>query len=94
MISYDRKKMGKLLRERRVSASYTQAEASRALGYTSPQFLSNIERGVSVAPIETLSRLIRLYRWDGNAVLDRIMAGSAETLHRALVQKRAHRRSR
>lgn len=93
MITYDRKKMGQTLRQKRVAADFTQAEAARSLGYTSPQFLSNIERGISVVPIETLGKLIRLYEFDGVAVVNLIMLGEEEALRRVL-KKPAVRRSR
>jgi transcriptional regulator with XRE-family HTH domain len=94
MISYDKKKMGELLRRRRILANFTQARVARTLGYSSPQFLSNIERGISVVPIETLGKLIRLYRFDKNEVLNLIMAGAEQTLCQALMQRSPKRRAR
>ncbi len=94
MLTYDRQKMGKLLREQRLLADFTQAEAATALGYSSPQFLSNVERGISVIPIKTLGKLIRLYRFDRDKVLDLLMAGSEEAIRRALIQKSTKARQR
>jgi transcriptional regulator with XRE-family HTH domain len=88
MIVYDRKKMGEVLRAQRVSADFTQAEAARSLGYTSPQFLSNIERGISVIPLKTLRKLINLYEGNTNTIIDLIMAGSEQDLRKALATNR------
>ncbi len=62
MLEYDRKKLGTYLKEVREQAAYTQADVSTKLGYTSPQFISNIERGISVIPLKTLARMISLYK--------------------------------
>lgn len=49
----------KALRER---AGLTQREVSDALGYSTPQFISNVERGRCRFPIEKLTKLRKLYR--------------------------------
>jgi transcriptional regulator with XRE-family HTH domain len=55
MLEYDRKKLGTYLKDVREDANLTQADVSHKLGYTSPQFISNIERGISVVPLKTLA---------------------------------------
>jgi transcriptional regulator with XRE-family HTH domain len=62
MLEYDRKKLGTYLKEVREGASYTQADVSERLGYTSPQFISNIERGISVVPLKTLAKMVSIYK--------------------------------
>ena len=62
MLEYDRKKLGEFLRERREKSGLTQSDVSARLGYSSPQFISNIERGVSVVPLKTLARMIHFYK--------------------------------
>lgn len=46
----DRKALGLMLAAAREDAGFTQAVLSVKLAYTSPQFVSNIERGASVFP--------------------------------------------
>ena len=87
MVVYDRIEMGRLLRKKRVSAGFTQHEVSRRLGYSSPQFMSNIERGISVAPIETLGALSRLYKFKDKMIIDLLLAGSRKHLLKTLSQK-------
>lgn len=49
------------LKERRIKAEFTQHMVAEKLGYSSPQFISNWERGISNPPIETLKVLCQLY---------------------------------
>jgi transcriptional regulator with XRE-family HTH domain len=62
MLEYDRKKLGQYLKSSREQRNLTQAHVSGRLGYTSPQFISNIERGISVVPLDTLARMLNLYK--------------------------------
>lgn len=50
------------LREKRLSADLSQMDVAKKLGYTSAQFVSNWERGLSNPPISTLRRLSEIYR--------------------------------
>ncbi len=49
-----------MLRELREKAGLTQAELAHKIGYTSPQFISNIERGVSSLPPSKFKRISKL----------------------------------
>jgi transcriptional regulator with XRE-family HTH domain len=79
MLQYDRKKLGDHLKEVRERAGLTQNEVSERLGYSSPQFISNIERGVSVAPLDTLAKMNRLYKSKAADMVD-IILNSQERL--------------
>lgn len=60
-------------REYRERAGLTQREVSDALGYTTPQFISNVERGRCRFPVEKLPKLKRLYRLSNDQVVEMIM---------------------
>jgi transcriptional regulator with XRE-family HTH domain len=60
----------RLLREK---AGLTQKDVSDALGYTTPQFISNVERGRCRFPVEKLPKLKRLYRLSNDQVVDMVM---------------------
>ena len=62
MLEYDKKKLGKFLKGLREKTSLTQTDVSNRLGYSSPQFISNIERGISVAPLSTLAKMVNIYK--------------------------------
>ena len=56
------RKLGEYLREKRVRADLTQGFVAEKMGFTSPQFISNIERGLCSPPMDVLKRMIRLYK--------------------------------
>lgn len=49
------------LKQKRVAAGLSQRDVSDKLGYSTPQFISNWERGVSHPPINALKKLGDLY---------------------------------
>lgn len=53
--------LGKYLKEKRLAASLSQGRVAKILGYTSPQFISNCERGICQMPLKNLKQLIELY---------------------------------
>ena len=63
-------RLAKFLRASRANADLSQLEVSNHLGYSTPQFISNWERGVSAPPIETIGTLARLYRISDEELFD------------------------
>ena len=88
MLEYDRKKLGVFLKDVREDANLTQADVSHKLGYTSPQFISNIERGISVAPLKTLSRMVTLYKANSETVVKIILESQRKLLREKLTRSR------
>ena len=89
MLEYDRKKLGQYLKDTREKvASMTQAEVSLKLGYTSPQFISNIERGISVAPLKTLSKMVALYKVGPDHVVKIILESQRKLLREKLAKSK------
>ena len=88
MLDYDRKRLGAFLRDMREGSEWTQLEVSRKLGYTSPQFISNIERGISVVPLKTLARMIQLYKCDTEEVVNIILESQRRLLKGKLMKGR------
>lgn len=66
----DRSSFAKKIREMRESQNLTQAEVSRALGYTTPQFVSNQERGFALPPLKALPILADLYKTNPDELFD------------------------
>jgi transcriptional regulator with XRE-family HTH domain len=54
--------LGKYLKEKREGAGFSQKEVADKLGYTTPQFVSNWERGVSQPPLKTLKKIGEMYK--------------------------------
>lgn len=42
--------LGKMFYEARIAQDISQAKVADAMGYTSPQFISNVERGLCLMP--------------------------------------------
>ena len=49
--------LGTFIKESRLSQGYSQADLATALGYSSPQFISDWERGVSAPPMKKLPEI-------------------------------------
>lgn len=54
--------MGMELKKLRIRAGLKQKDVAKELGYSSPQFISNWERGISSPPVKTIKRLASLYK--------------------------------
>jgi transcriptional regulator with XRE-family HTH domain len=63
--------IGKYLSEQRRASGLTQREVSTALGYTTAQFVSNWERGVSLPAPAVLADLAPLLGVSKRALCDR-----------------------
>lgn len=84
MLDYDKKKLGRLLSRGRKEKALSQKEVAEAMGYTTAQFISNIERGSSVTPLHLLARLIRLYGLNAQQVVAMMMDGHEKALRKKL----------
>lgn len=70
----------KSLREK---AGLTQREVSDTLGYSTPQFISNVERGRCRFPVPKLGKIRKLYRLSVEQVVDLIIKEERQDLVRA-----------
>jgi transcriptional regulator with XRE-family HTH domain len=52
--------LGEIIREYREKKGMTQLDLARKLDYSTPQFVSLFERGLSKVPMETLGFLIKV----------------------------------
>lgn len=66
-------KQGKIIRKARLKKGMTQVELAHALGYTTPQYVSNIERGISPFNNKRVAVISKILKIDGK-VLARAMA--------------------
>lgn len=57
-----RLRLGKAFKSLRAACGLTQWDVARNLDYTTAQFISNWERGVSLPPDEALPKLARIVR--------------------------------
>jgi len=67
-------------RQLREKARLTQRDVSDALGYSTPQFISNVERGRCRFPVEKLPKIKRLYRLSTDQVIRLVLAEEKQWL--------------
>jgi transcriptional regulator with XRE-family HTH domain len=90
------KKRGRLagfLKEKRVVAGLTQSEVARKLGYSSPQFVSNWERGLANPPVFVLRDLTKMYKVSADSMFDLLVDDVKAELHREFYASRNRRRA-
>ncbi len=80
--------LGNYLRDKRVAAGFTQSEIAGKLGYSTPQFISNFERGLCSPPLKNLKALVKLYRIPVDEIMVLIMKEQESVLRKALVGSR------
>lgn len=56
------RKLADYLKLKRVKSTFTQFDVAKKIGYTSPQFISNIERGLCFPPNKVLKEMVKLYK--------------------------------
>lgn len=79
-------------REAREAAGFSQTEVAETLGFK-PQFVSNWERNMSRPPLPIVKKLIKLYRLDGEVVVQNMLNEERTRLEAGLRGKpyRRHR---
>lgn len=60
--------MMNILKEARQKKALSQRDISERLGYNTPQFVSNWERGLSAPPIESLNQISEILELDVSQV--------------------------
>lgn len=80
-------KLAVFLKENRMKAGFTQADVAEKLGYSTAQFISNWERGVSSPPVKILKQLARFYSVNSQELYDVVLESSIEDLKEDLKRK-------
>lgn len=78
------KRIGQFLKQHRVKAGLTQSDVAQRLGYTSPQFISNIERGLCSAPVKHLKDFAKMYNLDSEELIGLLLTEHETMLRTAL----------
>lgn len=76
--------LGDYLYEKRLAKGITQGDLATVLGYTSPQFVSNWERGLAKPPLETLKKMIKMLDLDVDELLTILMKMEEERLRKRI----------
>lgn len=78
------KHFGALWKEAREEAGLTQSEVAEALGYTSGQFISNVESGRCRFPGNQLGKIKKLYRLKTGDLLQMVLEEEEQVIRQAL----------
>jgi transcriptional regulator with XRE-family HTH domain len=76
------------LKQKRLDSGLSQLDVAKVLGYSSPQFVSNWERGLVSPPLETIAVLIDLYKIPTGEVINRIVEETRDYLESSLNTRR------
>ena len=79
-----RNSLGEVLKNARLSRGLSQGDVSKTLGYSSPQFISNIERDLAHPPLTIISKLVELYNLDSQIVLGIMVSEYTDKVAQAL----------
>lgn len=76
--------IGTFLRQKRKEAGLTQGEVAKELGYTSPQFISNYERGLCAPAFDAYPRLMNMYKIPKEDMLQLLLKSEEVALRKKL----------
>ncbi|KYG63703.1 transcriptional regulator [Bdellovibrio bacteriovorus] len=65
--------LGNFLKEKRSAAGLSQADVAKKLGYSTSQFISNWERGLSTPPVSVLKILADMYEINPDSMLKAVL---------------------
>lgn len=58
------------LKDKRIESGFSQKNISDKLGYSTPQFISNWERGLSQPPISSLKKIADVYKTSADELFE------------------------
>lgn len=61
-------------------------DVARGFNYTTSQFVSNWERGLSPLPIETLAKLIKIYGLKSTQIIEVLLIESEKQIRKIIKQ--------
>lgn len=79
--------LSEFLKEKRTHAGLSQKDVAEKLGYSSAQFISNWERGLSSPPMHTLKKLAEMYNVNVDEMFDVILETTLEQVRMDLQKK-------
>ena len=85
---YMGKELGTYFRLHRNKVNLSQDEVAKQLGYNSPQFISNFERGLCMVPLNKIAKLIKLYKMNAEEVTDLMVHLQEQYIRRELNLKK------
>lgn len=72
-------KLKDLIKENRQKQSMSQSRLAKVLGYSSGQFVSNWERGLSLPPVDRLAKISLLFNVDKEVLIQMYLEEISES---------------
>lgn len=85
--------LAQLLRETREYRGFSQSEVAKRLGYSSPQFVSNMERGLCAPPLKAMKELVEMYKMKQDELIQAVVADHELYLKESVTKLRKALRS-
>jgi transcriptional regulator with XRE-family HTH domain len=85
------RRLAEFLKDKRVAAGLTQSAVAEKLGYSSPQFISNWERGLANPPVFILRNLTKIYKVSADEMFKRLLEQVEAELHQEFYSPRRRR---
>lgn len=82
------------LKSKRIAAGLSQRDVADNLGYSTPQFISNWERGISCPPINALKKLGEMYKVSADDLFETVLNQEINELVKDLKRKYASSKAR
>jgi transcriptional regulator with XRE-family HTH domain len=76
--------LGSYLQEKRASVGLSQSDVADLFGYSTPQFISNWERGVSDPPVTAFKKLAQIYKASADELFEIFLANKVQDVTRDL----------
>ncbi|MGZ3774671.1 MAG: helix-turn-helix domain-containing protein [Pseudobdellovibrionaceae bacterium] len=86
--------LAEFLKQKRVTVGLSQRDVADKLGYSTPQFISNWERGVSHPPISALKKLGELYKVSAEDLFEVTLEATIQEVTQDLRRKFASSKTR
>lgn len=80
------KELGNYLKNKRTRSGLSQSEVAKGLGYSSPQFISNFERGLCAPPLPALKKIMNYYKLPKNEIIGFLLRQQRQYLEAFLAE--------
>ncbi|HEX7676251.1 MAG TPA: helix-turn-helix transcriptional regulator [Bdellovibrio sp.] len=85
--------LASFLKDARNKAALSQKDVADHMGYDTPQFISNWERGISAPPVNAIKKLAQLYKISADSLFETLLEEeiriTSENLRRKFKSARA-----
>ncbi|MFZ4404824.1 MAG: helix-turn-helix domain-containing protein [Pseudobdellovibrionaceae bacterium] len=81
------KTLSEILKSKREAAGLSQGDVAGKLNYSTPQFVSNWERGLSAPPMYALKKLAHLYNIEDEELFQALLQHNIDRVTRDLKKK-------